>query len=100
MFDPKQVIITRGVQDNIKPEIITGMMDSIMEFKNNIEVDYLQVFDMAVSQNGKTTYIEHSQEEPPFSKQLMFSNISNTFIGQIFIIDDGECITVMLAEEY
>lgn len=62
MFEPKQVVITRGVQDNIKPEIITGMMDSIMDFKNNIEVDYLQVFDIEVSQNGKTTYIEHSQE--------------------------------------
>ncbi|MFC5735897.1 DUF960 family protein [Cytobacillus gottheilii] len=100
MFEPKQVYITKGVQESVKPEIITGMMDSIMEFKKNIVVDYLQVFDIAVSQNGKTTYVEHSQEEPPCRKQLMISNISNKFVGQIFIIDDGNCITVMLAEEY
>lgn len=100
MFEPKQVVITRGVQDNIEPDIITGFMDSIMDFKKNIEVDYLQVFDITVSQSGKTTYIEHSQEEPQFSKQLMLSNIDNTFVGQIFIIDDGDYITVMLAEEY
>lgn len=100
MFEPKQVYITKGVQECIMPEIITGMMDSIMEFKKYIEVDYLQVFDITLSENGNTTYIEHSQEEPPFRKQLIVTNISNKFVGQIFIIDDGNCITVMLAEEY
>lgn len=100
MFEPKQVVITRKVQDNIKPELIVGMMDSIMDFKKNIEVDYLQVFDLLVAKDGKTTYIEHSQEEPLFSKRLTASNISNTFEGQVFIIDDGNCITVMLSEEY
>ncbi|SDO03156.1 protein of unknown function [Psychrobacillus sp. OK028] len=100
MFEPKQVYITKRVKDEIIPEIIKGMMDSIMEIKNIVELDYLQVFDFSLSKNKKTTYINHSQEEPVYSKQLMLANLTNKFIGKVFIIDDGDCITVMLAEEY
>lgn len=98
MFEPKPVFTTKQVQKLIIPEITKGMLDSIMAMKEVTEVDYLQVFD--ISTNGTTTYINHSQEEPQYRKQLMLTKANNKFEGKIFIIDDGKCITVMLAEEY
>ncbi|KUP08433.1 hypothetical protein Q75_02895 [Bacillus coahuilensis p1.1.43] len=74
------------------------MLDSIMAMKKVTKVDYLQTFD--VSTNGTTTYITHIQEEPNYRKQLMLTQVNNNFKGKVFIIDDGKCITVMLAEEY
>lgn len=100
MFEPKQVYVTKRLQSEIMPLIITGMMDSIIEMKKTIEVDYLQVFDISFSKNGRNTYIEHTQEEPEYKKQLILTNVNNKFVGKVFIIDDGNCITVMLAEEY
>ncbi|MBS3678946.1 hypothetical protein KGF86_01840 [Ornithinibacillus massiliensis] len=100
MFEPKEVFITKRVKSKIMPEIIKGMMDSIMEMKKGVHVDYLQVFNISLSKGGRTTYIDHSQEEPLYQKKLMLTNTNNKFSGKVFIIDDGKCITVMLAEEY
>ncbi|WP_059350303.1 DUF960 family protein [Bacillus coahuilensis] len=98
MFNPKPVYTTKQAQNLIRPEIIKGMLDSIMAMKKVTKVDYLQTFD--VSTNGTTTYITHIQEEPNYRKQLMLTQVNNNFKGKVFIIDDGKCITVMLAEEY
>ncbi|SES89491.1 protein of unknown function [Salinibacillus kushneri] len=100
MFEPKPVFTTKPVQSQIMPEIIKGMLDSIMDMKRVTKVDYLQTFDISISSNGKNTYINHSQEEPHFRKQLTLTNVNNTFKGTVFIIDDSKTITVMLAEEY
>ncbi|MEN2465646.1 DUF960 family protein [Ornithinibacillus sp. JPR2-1] len=101
MFDTtKSYYITKGVKTNICADMVKGMLDSIMEMKKVTQLDYLQVFDISLSTNGKTTYINHSQEEPKYNKQLMFTGGVNQFTGKVFIIDDGSCVTTMLAEEY
>lgn len=100
MFEPtKKFFKTQGVNHSLSDEIVTKLLDSIMELKQEIsEVDYLQVFDFTV--DGSTTHIKHSQEVPPHEKEIILSDSSNSFEGKIFIIDDEEYVTVLLSEEY
>ncbi|MBT2217810.1 hypothetical protein KK120_18545 [Virgibacillus dakarensis] len=100
MFEPKEVFTTKHVRNKLPPFIIKGMLDSIMELKKKMEVDYLQTFDISVSPDKKTTYISHFQEEPQYNTQLIIKNVKNNYTGTVFIIDNKEYITVMEAEEY
>jgi hypothetical protein len=99
LFEPKPVYTTKNVQNKIMPEIIKGMLDSIMDMKKYVAVDYLQVFHISLSKSGRNTYIDHKQEEPFYQKQLTLTNVNNKFVGKVYIIDDRNCITVMLSEE-
>lgn len=61
--------------------------------------DYLQVFECTLE--GKKQKIIHSQEEPEYKREYLL-NLTDTpiFIGKIFVIDDGEHSTMLLASEY
>ena len=62
-----------------------------------VEQDYLQVFDIHSSKTE--TIIIHSQEQPNYRKKYVFP-FPAYFTGRIFVIDDGEASTMLLAEEY
>ena len=60
--------------------------------------DYLQVFRLSVSDKG-TQRIVHEQEEPQYHKEYDI-DIENPITAKVYVIDDNDHGTMLLAEEY
>ena len=88
--------ITRGVSENVSLLLQLFMWECIEEL--DVPKDYLQVFECSLS--GTKQKIEHSQEEPFYKREYLLSTDTPIFIGKIFVIDDGDHSTMLLAEEY
>lgn len=87
--------VTRGIANQVQRDlqlILWAMIDL-----NEQEKDYLQVFEVTCVM-GKTV-VTHTQEQPEYRKVFTFS-LDLHFVGKIYIIDDGDHSTMMLAEEY
>ena len=64
-----------------------------------IEIDYLQVFQLS-NKMGKQKII-HRQEMPEYRKEILaLMHCRPVDSIKIFVIDDGNHSTMMLAEEY
>ena len=63
----------------------------------NVEKDYLQVFKLSVV-NG-IQRVEHKQEVPEYQNTYSVL-VANPVDAKIFVIDDGDYSTMLLAEEY
>ena len=62
-----------------------------------IENDYLQIFRLS-GENGIQTIV-HEQEQPEYRESVSFE--WNEPVNQkIYVIDDGDHCTMLLAEEY
>lgn len=63
--------------------------------------DYLQVFDLSIVENDKKKLqkIIHSQEEPEYRKEYILE-FADPVETKIFVIDDEDHSTMLLAEEY
>ncbi len=88
--------VTRG----INAEISLALQLVLWKMIDDMEVarkDYLQVFTLS-SENGKQKII-HEQEEPDYHKEYTFSG-DCLVNAKIFVIDDGDHSTMLLAEEY
>ena len=94
-FENKKYI-TMSVDQYINPLLQVFMWQCIEEL--DVPKDYLQVFECSLS--GTKQKIEHSQEEPFYKREYLLSTDTPIFIGKIFVIDDGEHSTMLLAEEY
>lgn len=102
MFDIVSRYITCGVQSGIPSELQTFMWDCIDELKKKEkELDYLQVFELDCERVGDTTFqkIQHRQEVPAYEKTC-YIFAEGAVKAKIFVIDDGEYSTMLLAEEY
>ena len=63
--------------------------------------DYIQVFRLNEVKGNNTTFqrVEQSQEVPAFKREYLI--VTDEAINEkIFIVDDGENVVMMLAEEY
>ena len=87
---------TRGINAEISLalQLILWKMIDEMEVARK---DYLQVLTLS-SENGEQKII-HKQEQPEYHKEYNFSGES-LIDAKIFVIDDGDYSTMMLAEEY
>ena len=94
MFDNPRYL-TKGVNQSISLELQIFMWSCIDNLK--VEKDYLQVFNLSVV-NG-IQRVEHKQEVPEY-KNTYYVLVSNPVDAKIFVIDDGEYSTMLLAEEY
>ena len=74
------------------------MIDKLNE--EGKELDYLQVFKVRKCKEG--IVIEHSQEVPEYKEKYVIDleNIEVNGNIKVFVIDDNEYSTMMLAEEY
>ena len=92
-----QKFITRGVNSEVSIILQLFMWQCIEEIP--LSKDYLQVFECTL-EDGKQKII-HTQEEPEFKREYLLK-LSDTpiFIGKIFVIDDGDHSTMLLASEY
>ena len=88
--------LTRGVNAEIPVELQMLMwqcVDNMPEPK-----DYLQVFRLS-SLDG-IQRIQHTSEQPEYKMEYLLPTIAEPITAKVYIIDDGELYTMLLAEEY
>lgn len=102
MFKKDNRYVTRCVNEevDIRLQLIMWSMIDNLKDKGNVELDYLQVFKLRKCEEG--IVIEHSQEVPAYKEKyvLDLENIEVNGNIKVFVIDDYEYSTMMLAEEY
>lgn len=87
--------ITTNAETRIPKE--TQLIMWLMLDKMEIEKDYLQIFSLSIKNNNQ--HILHSQEQPPWSEEILFKS-ENPVKEKIYIIKEGDYETMMLAEDY
>ena len=95
MFDNDRYI-TKGVGAEI-PLWIQNLMWLAVETMEVEKKDYLQVFNLS-AENGQQK-ITHVQEEPPYEHEYII-NTDSSITAKVFVIDDEDHTTMLLAEEY
>ena len=88
--------LSRGVNDSIPLELqifMWGAIDQMPEPK-----DYLQVFRLSV-ENGLQV-IHHATEQPEFDMTYILAAANASIAEKVYVIDDGEHCTMLLASEY
>ena len=94
MFQNKRVL-TRGVQAEIPIELqlfLWNCIDNLPE-----ERDYFQVF--ALKEIDGKQHIHHFSEQPEYSKEYQIST-EKPITAKVYVIDDTDHSTMLLAEEY
>lgn len=94
---------TRGVQERIPLDYRYFMWKLVDRLCMNIQVDYLQVFLSSYEKDSRgriTQKFVHSQEKPEYSAVYEFPFSKIKIEEKVYIIDDGENCTMLLAEEY
>ena len=91
--------LTVGVANTLPPWLVFMLWDTIDETKT--PVDYLQVFSVSYEEKNGISHmtIVHSQENPAYS-QTYTAVTQDKITAKIFVFDDGDHSTMMLAEEY
>ncbi len=87
--------LTRGVDAEIPLELQILMWQAVDEMPE--PKDYLQVFNLS-EENGLQV-IQHISEQPEF-EMTYITQTDKPVTQKIYIIDDGEHCTMLLAEEY
>ena len=87
---------TRGVTTTV-PLMLQIILWDLIDSMEVAEKDYLQVFKIECRKG--CTVVTHSQEIPAYEKVFYFT-FDLGFTGKIYVIDDGDHSTMLLAEEY
>jgi len=99
LFDNDRYI-TQAASLEIPPELQALMWEMIDERKKQRKkLDYLQVFNLEVGAGGMQS-LTHSQEVPAFKFELLLSGVVPPVTEKIYVIDDGDHSTMMLAADY
>lgn len=97
MFEKsKKRYLTRGVDSEIPLEIQIFMWEVIDRMPE--PKDYLQVFRLT-EQNGLQV-IHHTSEQPEYSMTYILPTLTKAVTAKVYVIDDGDRCTMLLAEEY
>ena len=88
--------ITRGVQFRI-PHDTQRLLWYLIDVLEIQEVDSYQFFTLTIEE-GKQKII-HKQEQPEYSVELLVE-VSEPVSEKVYVIDDGEHSTMLLAGEY
>ena len=86
--------ITRGVQSEIPVLLQIFMWDCISAVP---EKDYIQIFRLSEC-NGKQKIV-HEQEVPEYKREYLLA-VPEPVNAKIYVIDDSDHCTMLLAEEY
>ena len=89
--------LTAGVDREIPIELQVFMWNCITNLSE--EKDYLQVFELSSTETGLQKII-HRQEQPDYKKEYLIDMPFEAVETKIFVIDDGDHSTMLLAEEY
>ena len=98
MFEKsKDRYLTIGVDEKIPIDIQIFMWEAVDNMPE--PKDYLQVFNLTV-QNGLQV-IRHTSEKPKYEMTyILTSLLTKAVTAKVYIIDDGDQCTMLLAEEY
>ncbi len=96
MFD-KQRYLTRGIQEKLSIPLQVTLWQMIE--KVDKEMDYLQIFEISQLPNNQLRIL-HKQEIPEYSSELVVDENIPEVNLKIYVIDDGEYSTMLLADEY
>ena len=88
--------LTRGVDADIPAELQLFMWQAIDQMPE--PKDYLQVFRLSV-ENGLQV-IHHTTEQPEFDMTYILAAADTAVTEKVYVIDDGEHCTMLLASEY
>ena len=88
--------LTRGVDADIPAELQLFMWQAIDQMPE--PKDYLQVFRLSV-ENGLQV-IHHTTEQPEFDMAYILAAADTAVTEKVYVIDDGEHCTMILASEY
>ena len=96
MFEKsKDRYLTRGVDAEIPIELQVLMWQAVDQMPE--PKDYLQVF--WLSEENGLQIVHHTSEQPQFEMTYIVE-AKNPVTANVYIIDDGEHCTMLLAEEY
>jgi hypothetical protein len=98
MFDSKNRYITKGVEENVPLYLIMLMWELIDRENANTALDCLQIF--RLSAEGNRQKVIHEQEQPKKFRKTYDLSATELFTGKVYVIDDGDHETMLLAEEY
>lgn len=87
--------LTKGVQAEISLELQIFTWNCIDQLPE--ERDYLQVFNLEPF--GEMQRITHTSEEPEYKMEYLIPSEA-PIIAKVYVIDDGDHSTMLLAEEY
>lgn len=96
--------VTSGVADRIAPEVqavLWRMIDNKRDAGE--ELDYIQMFELSASKNNRGEEVQivvQRQERPAFVDAEAVAGLSVLVTERVWVVDDGECSTMMLPEEY
>lgn len=92
--------LTKGVQSSIGLDLQILMWSMIDQWRDKIELDYLQVFELSIVEENGILFqkIIHSQEESEYREEN-FYKIADPVNGEVWIMDSGEYCTMLLPEE-
>jgi len=96
MFDKKKYV-TRGIDSTLGLHVQLMLWRMIDNLEG--EKDYLQVFELTRIDDN-TSKIVHRQEEPEYEKSHILHVGINEDAVKVFVIDDGNYSTMLLASEY
>ncbi len=88
--------LTRGISASISPALQLLMWEAIDNMPE--PKDYLQVFQLSV-ENG-LQIVHHTSEQPEFDMTYILTSGTEAITEKVYVIDDGEHCTMLLAEEY
>ena len=92
----EQRYITRGIAAEI-PIWLQNMLWFLRDSMEVTEKDYLQVFRLTAKDNKQE--IVHEQEQPPYKAEYLIE-APDAVTKKVYIIDNTEYVTMLLAEEY
>ncbi|MCI5910429.1 MAG: DUF960 domain-containing protein [Oscillospiraceae bacterium] len=88
--------LTRGIDAEIPIDIQIFMWEAVDNMPE--PKDWLQVFNLSV-ENGLQV-IKHTSEQPKFDMTYILTALTKAVTAKVYIIDDGDHCTMLLAEEY
>ena len=93
--------ITKGFQNVIPADTQLILFYLLDHAKTSHELDYLQVFDLSAEKHTHLTLqkIILSQEQPRWSRTVYYP-VKNVVAAKVFVIDDEDHHTFLLADEY
>ena len=87
--------LTRGIHAEIPPDLQAFLWYCIDLLPS--ERDYLQVF--LLEPMGQMQRISHTSEQPEYHREYIIPS-DNPITQKVYVIDDGDHSTMLLAEEY
>lgn len=88
--------ITSGVEEIIPTELQLLMWSAVDEMPG--PKDYLQIF--RLYEENEMQVIEHTSEEPEYGMKYILTSSDDKIKAKVYVIEDAENITMLLAEEY